>query len=95
MGTDAELFTLARIRAHDVLIQNLIRLVFNNDPDAIRDFAARQLARLDTSHFSDLSPEMSARLSYAVQEAVAQILDGAILLTESRQLEQPSPEPDA
>ena len=95
MATEVELQLLARVRAHEVLIQNLLRLVFNNDADAIRDFAARQHACLDTSRFSDFQPAMSARLSYEAQEAIAKTLEGAILLSESQKLKQPSAKPEA
>jgi hypothetical protein len=95
MATELELQMLARLRAHEVLIQNLLRLVFNNDADAIRDFAARQNVCLDTFRLPDLDPAMSKRLPYETQEALARILEGAILHTESKQLNQSSDQPDA
>lgn len=84
MATKLELKMLARLRAHEVLIQNLLRLAFNNDPDTIRDFAARQYASLDTSRLPDLDPAMSAHLPYETQEALASILDGAARHMESQ-----------
>jgi hypothetical protein len=95
MATEVELQLIARLRAHEILIQNLLRLVFNNDSDAIRDFAARQHACLDTTRFSDFQPAMSARLSYEAQEAIAKILEGAILLSETQQSRKPSAKPEA
>lgn len=85
MATELELKMLARLRAHEVLIQNLLRLTFNNDPDAIRDFAERQGASLDTSRLPDLDPAMSARLPYETQQALASILDAAVRHAESQQ----------
>jgi hypothetical protein len=78
MATELELKMLARLRAHEVLIENLLRLAFNNDPDAVRDFSARQSACFDTSRLPDLDPAMAARLPYETQEALASILDGAV-----------------
>ena len=95
MATETEIQLFARIRTHEILIQNLLRLVFNNDSDAIRDFAARQHACLDTSRLSDFEPTRSARLSYEAQEAIARILAGAIDLSESQQLKKSSAKPEA
>lgn len=78
MATELELRMLARLRAHEVLIENLLRLAFKNDPDAVRDFASRQNVCLDTSRLPDLDPAMSARLPYETQEALASILEGAV-----------------
>ena len=87
MATELELKMLARLRAHEILLQNLLRLVFNNDPDAVLDFAARQNVCLDTSRLPDLDPAMSVRLPYETQEALASILDAAVRHAESKQLE--------
>ncbi len=89
MATKLELKMLARLRAHEVLIQNLLRLAFNNDPGAIRDFAARQHASLDTSRLPDVDPAMAARLPYETQEALASILDGVVRHVESRRPREP------
>ena len=89
MATELELKILARLRAHEVLIQNLVRLAFNNDPDAVRDFAARQNVCLDTSRLPDLDLAMSARLPYETQEALASILDGAVRHVESHTPRKP------
>jgi hypothetical protein len=90
MATELELKMLARLRAHEVLIENLLRLAFNNDPDAVRNFAARQSACLDTARLPDLDPAMAARLPYETQEALASILDGVVRHVESRRPREPS-----
>lgn len=81
--TELELKMLARLRAHDILIQNLLRLVLENEPDAVRDFAARQNVLLDTCRLPELEPAMLMRLPYETQEALASILDGAVRHVES------------
>ena len=89
MATELELMMLAQLRAHEVLIQNLLRLAFNNDPDAVRDFAARQNVCLDTSRLPDLDAAMAARLPYETQEAIASILAGAVRHVESHLPDEP------
>lgn len=89
MATELELKMLARLRAHEVLIENLLRLAFNSDPDAVQDFAARQSACLDTARLPDLDPAMAARLPYETQEALASILDGVVRHVESRRPREP------
>ena len=84
MATELELKMLARLRAHEVLIQNLVWLAFNGDPDAVQDFAARQSACFDTARLPDLDAAMAARLPYETQEAIASILDGVVRHVESR-----------
>lgn len=78
MATELELKMLARLRAHEVLIQHLLRLALNNDAVAIRDFADRLRVSLDTSRLPELDTVASARLPYETQEALARILDGAV-----------------
>lgn len=85
MTTELDIKILARLRAHELLIQHLLQLAFQNDPDAIQDFADRQMARLDTSRLPDLDPNASARLPYEMQEALASILDGAVRSAKSKQ----------
>lgn len=85
MASELELKMLARLRAHEVLIENLLRLAFNNDADAVREFAARQRAMLDHARPPDLDAAMTARLPYETQEALGEILDGAIRHAESKQ----------
>jgi hypothetical protein len=95
MAAELELKMLARLRAHEILIQNLLQLAFSSDPDAVRDFAARQNVCLDTSRLPDLNPAMSARLPYETQEALARILDGAVRQAECQQRLEPPGEPGA
>ena len=83
MSSDLELKILARLQAHELLIQQLLRLAFNKDVDALRDFAARQNACLDMSRFPFFDPAMSARLPYEAQEAVAKVLEAAVRDAES------------
>jgi hypothetical protein len=89
MATELELKMLARLRAHEVLIQNLLRLAFNNDPDAVQDFAARQSVCLDTARLPDLDPTTAARLPYETQQVLASILDGAVRHAKSRLPKEP------
>lgn len=93
MATELELKMLARLRAHEVLIQNLLRLAYNNDPSAVREFADRQVALLDTCRFPHLDPALFARLPYETQEALASILDGAVRHAESTQRHEPAEKP--
>ena len=90
MATELELKMLARLRAHEVLIQNLLRLVLHDDADAIRDFAARLNACLDTSRVPDLDQAKSARFPYEAQEALAGILNEAVVLAMRQKVEQSS-----
>lgn len=94
MATELELNMLARLRAHEVLIQNLLRIAFNDDEVAIRDFSARLTACLDTSRIPDLDQAKSARFPYEAQEALARILNEAVLLTESQQINKLSDKTD-
>lgn len=86
MASELELKMLARLRAHEVLIQQLLWLVFKNNTDALRDFAARQKVTLDTARLPDLDKATSARLPYEAQEALASILDEALRRADSGQL---------
>lgn len=74
MASELELKMLVRLRAHEILIQNLLWLAFGKDANALRDFAARQYAWLDTSTFLDADPSISQRLPYQTQEALAEVL---------------------
>jgi hypothetical protein len=91
MATELELKMLARLRAHEVIIQNLLRLAFDNNPDAVREFAARQNVCLDTARLPDLDPAMAGRLPYETQEALVSILDGAVRHTEETKPSVSSP----
>lgn len=73
-ASELELKMLARLRAHEILIQHLLWLAFGKNTNDIRDYAARQNARLDTGRLPDLDPAMSDRLPYQTQEALAKIL---------------------
>ena len=74
MASELELKMLARLRAHEILIQHLLWLAFDKDANELRDYSARQNACLDTSRLPDLDPEMSRRLPYETQEALSKIL---------------------
>jgi len=74
MASELELKILARLRAHEIVIQHLLWLALGKDANALRDYAARQEARLDTSRLPDLDPAMSGRLPYETQEALAKVL---------------------
>lgn len=82
---------LARLRAHEVLIQQLLWLTLGKDANKLRDYAARQDACLDTSRLPDLGPEMSRRLPYETQEALSKIFQEMVRRTED-QHPQPPPE---
>ena len=71
MASELELKMLARLRAHEILIEHLLWLAFDKDANALRDYAARQNARLDTGRLPDLDPAMSDRLPYETQEALS------------------------
>lgn len=86
MTSNLELKMLARLRAHEVLIQQLLWLAFNKNTDALRDFAARQNVSLDTARLPDLDTATSARLPYEAQEALASVLDEALRRAASGQL---------
>ena len=74
MASELELKMLARLRAHEILIEHLLWLAFDKDANELRDYSARQNACLDTSRLPDLDPEMSRRLPYETQEALSKIL---------------------
>jgi hypothetical protein len=74
MASELELKMLARLRAHEILIEHLLWLAFDKDANALRDYAARQNARLDTGRLPDLDPAMSDRLPYETQEALSKVL---------------------
>ena len=74
MASELELKILARLRAHEIVIQHLLWLAFGKDANALGDFAARQNAHLDTGRLPDLDPAMSDRLPYETQEALAKVL---------------------
>ncbi len=88
MASELELKMLARLRAHEVLIQDLLWVVLGKDANELRDYAARQSACLDTRRLPDLDPETSRRLPYETQEALSRIFEELIRRTEN-QLPQP------
>ena len=86
MASKLELKMLARLRAHEVLIQQLLWLAFNKNTDALRDFCGRQNVSLDTERLPDLDAATAARLPYEAQEALAGVLDEALRRADSEQL---------
>ena len=91
MASELELKMLARLRAHEILIQHLLWLAFGKDASALRDYEARQNSRLDTGRLPDLDPAMADRLPYETQEALAKILLEIARRAED-QPEPPTPE---
>ena len=91
MASELELKMLARLRAHEVLIQNLLWLAFGKDADALRDFADQQYAWLDTSRIPGLNSAIADRLPYETQEALAKVLREIVCRVQS---ERPTPAPD-
>ena len=49
MASELELKVLARLRAHEILIQHLVWLAFGKDANALRDYAARKKIHLARS----------------------------------------------
>jgi hypothetical protein len=91
MASELELKMLARLRAHEILIEHLLWLAFDKDANALRDYAARQNARLDTGRLPDLDPAMSDRLPYETQEALSKVLLEIVRRAEDHR-SQPTPE---
>jgi hypothetical protein len=91
MASELELKMLARLRAHEILIEHLLWLAFDKDANALRDYAARQNARLDTGRLPDLDPAMSDRLPYETQEALSKVLLEIVRRAEDHP-SQPTPE---
>ena len=91
MVSELELKILARLRAHEIVIQHLLWLAFGKDANALRDYAARQKARLDTGRLPDLDPAMSDRLPYETQEALAKVLLELVRHAENQSEERGEP----
>ena len=91
MASELELKILARLRAHEIVIQHLLWLVFGKDANALRDFAARQNAHLDIGRPPDLNPGMSDRLPYETQEALAKFLLETVRHAEDQSEERGEP----
>jgi len=89
MASELELKMLARLRAHEILIQHLLWLAFDKDANELRDYSARQNACLDTSRLPDLDPEMSRRLPYETQEALSKISQEMVRRAENQLLRPP------
>lgn len=77
MTSEQEIMVFARLRAHEILIQDLLCLAFHNEPSALRDHASRKYARLDFGRLRGLSPAVVDRISYETQEAIARIVEEA------------------
>ena len=90
MSSELDLKILARLQAHELLIQQLLRLAFDQNVEALRDFAGRQNACLDMSRLPAFDPAMSARLPYEVQQAVAKIHEAAVRDAEGKQMSEQS-----
>ena len=84
MTSDQEIKIFARLRAHEILIQDLLCHVFENDPRALRDHASRIYARLDIGQLPGLSPTERARMSYETQESIARIVEETACRIEER-----------
>ena len=93
MASELELKMLARLRAHEILIQHLLWLALGKDANELRDYAARQNACLDTSRLPDLDPEMSRRLPYETQEALSKIFQEMVRRTENQPPQPPLESP--
>ena len=86
--SELDLKILARLRAHEIVIQHLLWLALGKDANALRDYAARQDAHLDTGRLPDLDPARSVRLPYETQEALAKVLQEIVRHAEDRSEER-------
>ena len=84
MTSEQEITIFARLRAHEILIQDLLCHVFEDDPGALRDYASRMYAGLDIGKLPGLSPAEEARMSYETQESIARIVEGTACRAEER-----------
>ena len=91
MASELELKILARLRAHEIVIQHLLWPAFGKDANALRDYAARQKARLDTGRLPGLDPAMSDRLPYETHEALAKVLLELVRHAENQSEERGEP----
>jgi hypothetical protein len=86
MISEQEIKIFARLRAHEILIQDLLCHEFEHDPSALRDHAARMYARLDIGKLPGLSREEQACMSYETQESIARIVEETACRTEERRI---------